>query len=186
MSNSQAAQGGQTGTALSTLRRRQPNMLLVRLDDLQIPHLSQLKKQLDEEIQHLTSSFQQLRAAQSKFRDCLKSLSAGLASKNANRTILVPLTASLYVPGKLDDTEKVLVDVGTGFFVEKDKKEAKEFYDGKVADLGSNLADLEKIVTGKTENLRMVEDGKLNAHGCPGDADTDKNSSFTTKDTTGE
>ncbi len=32
--------------------------------------------------------------------------------------MLVPLTASLYVPGTLDDSEKVLVDVGTGYFIE--------------------------------------------------------------------
>lgn len=32
--------------------------------------------------------------------------------------MLVPLTASLYVPGMLDDSEKVLVDVGTGYFIE--------------------------------------------------------------------
>lgn len=33
--------------------------------------------------------------------------------------ILVPLTPSLYVPGQLASTAVVLVDVGTGFFVEK-------------------------------------------------------------------
>jgi hypothetical protein len=33
--------------------------------------------------------------------------------------ILVPLTSSLYVKGRLTDREKVLVDVGTGFYVEK-------------------------------------------------------------------
>lgn len=33
--------------------------------------------------------------------------------------ILVPLTSSLYVKGKFADREKVLVDVGTGFYVEK-------------------------------------------------------------------
>ena len=33
--------------------------------------------------------------------------------------ILVPLTSSLYVKGSLADREKVLVDVGTGFYVEK-------------------------------------------------------------------
>lgn len=35
------------------------------------------------------------------------------------REILVPLTTSLYVPGKLASTQTVLVDVGTGFYVEK-------------------------------------------------------------------
>ena len=32
--------------------------------------------------------------------------------------MLVPLTASLYVPGTLDDADRVLVDIGTGYFVE--------------------------------------------------------------------
>lgn len=32
--------------------------------------------------------------------------------------MLVPLTASLYVRGTLDDADKVLVDVGTGYFIE--------------------------------------------------------------------
>ena len=35
------------------------------------------------------------------------------------KPILVPLTTSLYVPGTLADTENVIVDVGTGFYVEK-------------------------------------------------------------------
>ena len=32
--------------------------------------------------------------------------------------MLVPLTASLYAPGTLDDADKILVDIGTGYFVE--------------------------------------------------------------------
>lgn len=35
------------------------------------------------------------------------------------KTTLLPLTASLYVPGKLSDPEKVIVDIGTGYYVEK-------------------------------------------------------------------
>lgn len=31
----------------------------------------------------------------------------------------MPLTSSLYVKGSLADREKVIVDVGTGFYVEK-------------------------------------------------------------------
>jgi hypothetical protein len=31
----------------------------------------------------------------------------------------VPLTNSLYVKGKLADPDRVIVDVGTGFYVEK-------------------------------------------------------------------
>ena len=36
-----------------------------------------------------------------------------------DKAILVPLTNSLYVPGKLTDSEHVIVDVGTGYYVKK-------------------------------------------------------------------
>lgn len=42
-----------------------------------------------------------------------------LGCAGADKTILVPLTNSLYVPGKLNDTEHVIVDVGTGYYVKK-------------------------------------------------------------------
>jgi len=35
------------------------------------------------------------------------------------KDILVPLTTSLYVKGRLADPDRVIVDVGTGFYVEK-------------------------------------------------------------------
>jgi prefoldin alpha subunit len=61
------------------------------------------------------------------------------------------------VPGKLKGTETVIVDVGTGFFVEKKVDEARVFYEGKVKELQSNLGELEKIISNKTETVRAVE-----------------------------
>lgn len=39
-------------------------------------------------------------------------------------------------------------------------KDATKFYEAKVKDLETNLKDLESIVQGKSNNLRVVEDGK--------------------------
>lgn len=81
------------------------------------------------------------------------------------------------MPGALADSENVIVDVGTGFYVEKvcplagemifsftkhnqSTKDATKFYEAKVEELGTNLKDLEKIVQGKSNNLQVVEDGK--------------------------
>jgi prefoldin alpha subunit len=102
-----------------------------------------------------------------RFKECLVSLSKGLNTKNTDRNILVPLTSSLYVPGKLADTDKVIVDVGTGFYVEKRKSDAKVFYEGKVTDLQANLEKLEAVVRQKTETLRAVEEGELIEKGEP-------------------
>lgn len=38
-------------------------------------------------------------------------------------------------------------------------KDATKFYEAKVEELGANLRDLEAIVQGKSNNLRVVEDG---------------------------
>lgn len=100
-----------------------------------------------QELEHLTSSFAQLKQAQIKFNACAENVtqiapvppnpSEQSASASASRaslvravyhshyshptgnTILVPLTTSLYVPGNLSDPEHVIVDVGTGYFVKK-------------------------------------------------------------------
>ena len=40
------------------------------------------------------------------------------SSGRAGKVSMVPLTSSLYVSGVLDSTEKVLVDIGTGYYVE--------------------------------------------------------------------
>jgi len=125
---------------------------------LSAPQLSSLQSRLSQELEHLTTSYTRLRSAQARFRDCIASIKTGV-DKQADRTeILVPLTQSLYVPGQLADTNTVIVDVGTGFYVEKSTAEAIKFYNGKVDDLSKNLGDLEKVVQGKNENLRIVEE----------------------------
>ena len=52
----------------------------------------------------------------------------------------------------------MLVDVGTGFYVEKTPDEGVRFYEGKVKHLDSNLTTIEGEVRGKTETLRSVEE----------------------------
>jgi hypothetical protein len=57
--------------------------VIVDLSSLSAQQLSQVKKQLDEEVEHLTNSFTKLRAAQAQFRECLKSIKSGVSSQNA-------------------------------------------------------------------------------------------------------
>ncbi len=39
-------------------------------------------------------------------------------------------------------------------------EDATRFYEAKVEELSANLKDLETIIQGKSNNLRVVEDGK--------------------------
>lgn len=52
--------------------------VVVDLATLSAQQISQVKKQLDDELEHLTNSFTKLRAAQAKFRECLRSIATGV------------------------------------------------------------------------------------------------------------
>lgn len=140
---------------MSTSSAQQPS---ISLEDLDLPQLQQVKSQLEEEISHLTGSFTKLRQAQATFSDCLESLNSISPSANPESTegksILVPLTSSLYVSGTLSSPGRVIVDVGTGYYVEKSSADAKKFYQKKVNYLKQNLETLQATVTSKQNNLR--------------------------------
>lgn len=50
----------------------------------------------------------------------------------AGEEVLVPMTGSLFVPGTIKSTSRVLVDVGTGFYVEKSPADAASILSKKV------------------------------------------------------
>ena len=91
----------------------------IDLSTLSAQQILQVKKQLDEEMEHLNNSFTQLKGAQTRFSECAKGIETGVKGVDEGAPMLVPLTTSLYVPGKLASREKVVIDVGTGFYVEK-------------------------------------------------------------------
>ncbi|KAL4916236.1 Prefoldin [Aspergillus aurantiobrunneus] len=135
----------------------------VNISSLSAQQLRALQTRISSELEHLTSSHAKLRAAQSRFRDCVRSINDGVVGSEKKGTqgkdeILVPLTSSLYVKGRLVDREKVLVDVGTGYYVEKTPAKAIEFYDQKVKELETNLTELEKLVQTKSSQQRLFED----------------------------
>lgn len=127
----------------------------IRVTDLDVPQLADVRRQLDEELTHLTNSFTQLKQAQAKFRSCIDNV-ADVKSSSKDNTILVPLTNSLYVPGKLRDLENVIVDVGTGYYVKKTRSQATKYYQSKVDYLQSNLETLQETILKKQDDLTFV------------------------------
>lgn len=123
--------------------------------DLEVQQLLDVKRQLDQELEHLTSSFGQLKQAQAKFKSCAENVTQ-LASSASDRTVLVPLTNSLYVPGKISDKSNVIIDIGTGYFVKKSTPEATAHYKAKVEFVTKNLESLQEAIQKKQENLNYL------------------------------
>lgn len=92
-----------------------------------------MRRQIEQELEHLSDSYTKLQSARQKFVDCRASVEQTIKPEMdgecelrlccvypVGKDILVPLTYSLYIPGTLDTRDgKVLVDIGTGYYVEK-------------------------------------------------------------------
>merc|ERR1712166_1333433 len=50
-----------------------------------------------------------------------------------------PFDRILYCPGRLGACEKVLIDIGTGYYVRKTRDEAREFFDRKLEMVHANV-----------------------------------------------
>lgn len=73
----------QVGSAPGDSNLNQCSRLPVDLNSLTVDNLAAVKKQLDEELEHLTNSFTKLRQAQSKFRECITSVKKGVHEAQA-------------------------------------------------------------------------------------------------------
>ncbi|XP_077385950.1 prefoldin subunit 5 [Festucalex cinctus] len=122
--------------------------MAINLADLSLPQLEGLKSQLDQEIEFLTSSISQLKVVQAKYVEAKDNLNS-LNENNRGKELLVPLTSSMYVPGTLNDVEHVLVDVGTGYYVEMNVADSKAFFKRKLDFLTKQIEKIQPALQEK-------------------------------------
>ncbi|XP_066338073.1 prefoldin subunit 5-like [Miscanthus floridulus] len=135
----------------------------IELDKLSVEQLKGLKEQTDLEFNLLQDSLTKIRTAATRLENASAALH-DLSLRPHGKKMLVPLTASLYVPGSLDDAETVLVDVGTGYFIEKTMAQGKEYCERKINLLKSNFDELAEVATKKkaiAEDMAMLLQAKL-------------------------
>lgn len=122
----------------------------VNLATLSIEQLKQFHGQCGQEIQILQQSLSNLKMVQSSFMSSETSLDQ-LKSVEENKEILVPLTGSLYVPGKLIRNQKVMVDIGTGYYIQKNIDDAKKYFDKKIKFMTKQMEGLTPILQQKMQ-----------------------------------
>ncbi|QWU88292.1 hypothetical protein CA3LBN_002557 [Candidozyma haemuli] len=129
----------------------------IDISQLEPQQILEIRKSTEQEIQHFTQSLQALQTAQSKLQDCVNTIDNMGASEGGD--LLVPMTASLYLPGKVAQKDRFMVDIGTGYFVEKDADSARKVYKKKLTKLGEDSKKLKEILVQKNEimnNLTLV------------------------------
>ena len=122
--------------------------------ELTIPQLQQHKQMLEQELSHLTDTVAKLKAAQQAY-DMSSKVLGELGSGKENSEVLIPLTNSVFVRGNLGDCKNVLVNIGTGYFVERPVTGAKSHCDERSKVLTGNVGQFAKILAEKRQNLEM-------------------------------
>ncbi len=70
--------------------------------------------------------------------------------------MLVPITSSLFVPGETAPLDNVLVDVGTGYYIEKSIPQAGEFLERKLGLIENQAVNVQKAAHMKNQNLSQT------------------------------
>uniref|UniRef100_A0A2P2KNI1 Putative prefoldin subunit 5 isoform X3 n=1 Tax=Rhizophora mucronata TaxID=61149 RepID=A0A2P2KNI1_RHIMU len=122
--------------------------IVAEMEKMGVEQLKALKEQADLEVNLLQDSLNNIRTATARLEIASIALH-DLSLRAQGQKMLVPLTASLYVPGTLEDADKVLVDIGTGYFVEKTMVEGKDYCERKINLLKSNFDQLIELASKK-------------------------------------
>ncbi|KAK1325880.1 putative prefoldin subunit 5 [Acorus calamus] len=131
------------------------------MEKLNVEQLKALKEQSEMEVNVLQDSLSKIKTAVTRLdiaSNALLDLSLrpqGNQSITRRKKMLVPLTASLYVSGTLEDADRVLVDVGTGYFIEKTTAKGKDYCDRKISLLKSNYDELMEVCLPKKKLMRF-------------------------------
>eukprot|EP00793_Prasinoderma_coloniale_P003949 PRCOL_00006790-RA len=123
--------------------------------DLPPQQLQRLAEQLNQETSALQDSYQQMGGVKGKFEASSRAVDR-LTKQEDGAEILVPLTESLYVPAQLATSESLMVDIGTGYYVDKSTAGAKDYCARKAKMLDDNMAKLRGQLSQRRQNLEVV------------------------------
>ena len=129
----------------------------MQLQALSIDQLKGLKESMDQDIQALQRAYESLRGARTRFGDS-KSYLDGFKGYDKGQELLVPVSSSLYVPGTLHETDKVLVDVGTGYYIQQSIPRAQDFFGKRMNQMKESMDNVAEAMTLKQRQQNTVID----------------------------
>ena len=80
-----------------------------------------------------------------------------LKEYGTDKEVMVPLTSSLYVPGVIEDTNKVMVEVGASYFIEQSNQSAQDYCTRKKQMLEGNAKKVNEILQVKKIQMQTVQ-----------------------------
>ncbi|XP_016979055.1 probable prefoldin subunit 5 [Drosophila rhopaloa] len=128
---------------------------MIDLTKLNPEQLMQIKQELEQEMTKIQDSLSTLHGCKAKYAGSKEALET-FQSNWENRQILVPLTSSMYVPGRVKDLNNFVIDIGTGYYIEKDLDGSKDYFKRRVDYVQEQIEKIEIWILQKTRFLNSV------------------------------
>lgn len=136
------------------------------LGNLPPQQLQYMQEQLTNDVRNLGAAYDALNGVRARFMDnhnavdqfgrVGKEKEEKAAASSEDADMLVCMTSSLLLRGSLVPSETVLIDVGTGYFIERSVESAKEYFTLRAAKMKEAMDDTEKTLKKKQEELEQV------------------------------
>jgi len=130
-----------------------PKMVDIR--QLNAQQLTEVSQRIETELQVLQNCHAELVSVKKKFISSREAVSE--LKDHCGNKLMIPLTGSLYVSGRFSNDDKLIVDIGTNFYVEKSRIEAMEFFDRKLKYVEENVEKIQPQVQQKHTSRMMIE-----------------------------
>ena len=81
-----------------------------------------------------------------------------MTPETEGKETMIPLTSSLYVQGTIACNQRVMVDVGTGYYIEKSIPAAADYFQRKAVFLKAKIEELQQPVMAKMKEKNQLEE----------------------------
>jgi len=129
---------------------------MVDMRQLNPQQLTEVAQRIDTELQVLQNCQNELLSVRKKFITSREAVSELKDTENGGK-LMIPLTGSLYVAGRFSDNDKLIVDIGTNYYVEKSQEQAKEFFDRKIKYVDENMEKITPQLQQKQSSRLLIE-----------------------------
>lgn len=134
-----------------------PPQQVLKLETLQLQDLVNLKKRVEGDFQTFLNSFNGFKYLGQKFDDTRILVKNIKEQCKPDDEILVPLTNSLFVPGSMASNDNFLLELGTGYYVERSADQTVDYCQRKVDLLKFNCEKLQKDIEDKRQFLEQIQ-----------------------------
>uniref|UniRef100_A0A7S1EUP1 Prefoldin subunit 5 n=1 Tax=Timspurckia oligopyrenoides TaxID=708627 RepID=A0A7S1EUP1_9RHOD len=127
----------------------------ISLGSLSIEQLQQLRQAGQQELEFLNQSVAQLQNAVDRLQSS-RSCAMEYSNLQQDNPLMVPLTSSIYVEGVVKNDQKLLVDLGTGYFAERTPEQAAEYFKRRVVTVKEQIEKASSALSQKRQHVEAV------------------------------